>query len=107
MREEELGIVYWGIKNIPVCPERVPSGTGRRYNRKMGKSNYKGMLLCVCSGRCVYKDLVNTEKIPAEGLKLYSLTIKEALILIKQENKDVFQFCKHPEILLLVRSADT
>ena len=30
MREEELGIVYWGIENIPVCPERVPSGTGRR-----------------------------------------------------------------------------
>lgn len=73
----------------------------------MGKSNYKGMFLCVCSGRSVYKDLVNTEKIPGEGLKLYSLTIKEALILMKQENKDVFQFCKHPEILLLVRRADT
>lgn len=26
---------------------------------------------------------------------------------MKQENKDVFQFCKHPEILLLVRRADT
>lgn len=28
MREEELGVVHWGIKNIPVCPEGVPSGTG-------------------------------------------------------------------------------
>lgn len=54
-----------------------------------------------------YRGLVNTEKILGEGLKLYSLTIKETLVLLKQETEDAFQFCKHPEILLFVKGADT
>lgn len=44
--------------------------------------------------------------IPGKGLKLYSSTIQETLMVLKQEKKDVVQFCERSEILLLVKAAD-
>lgn len=71
----------------------------------MRKSDCKGTALYSQCQAC-YRGLINIENNTRKRAETLFFDHSKTLMVLKQEKKDVVQFCERSEILLLVEAAD-